>query len=70
MNYLKIILYSFCKSNGMEINMNKSCILFNDLSDNLKRYIAHIFPMNMEPLDNGLKYLGFILKPNNYTKGD
>jgi hypothetical protein len=54
----------------MEINMNKYCILFNDLSDNLKRQIAQIFPMKMEPLDNGVKYLGFILKPNNYTKGD
>jgi len=52
MNYLKIILISFCKSTRMEINMNTSCILFNDFSDNMKRQIAQFFQMMVELLDN------------------
>jgi hypothetical protein len=69
-SYLKTILDLFCKATGMEINMNKSCILANGLSDAFLRRLEQLFPMKIEPLDVGVKYLGFHLKPNNYKKDD
>jgi hypothetical protein len=50
--------------------MNKSCILVNGLCDYLLRRLEQLFPMKIEPLDVGVKYLGFHLKPNYYKKDD
>jgi hypothetical protein len=70
LRYLNIVLDSLCKLTRMELNLNKSYSLYNNPSDNQKRNMAQIFPMRMDPLDIGFKYLGFFLKPNNYKNGD
>jgi len=50
--------------------MKKYCILTNDMSDYFLRRLEKIFPMNIEPMYAGFKYLGFHLKPNEYKKDD
>jgi hypothetical protein len=41
-SYLESILDLCCKSMGIEINMSKSCILINDLSDNFLRRLEKL----------------------------
>ena len=50
----------------MVINMNKSTILINELVENVQFQDKELFPMNLCDLDQGVKYLGFLLKPNGY----
>jgi hypothetical protein len=69
-SYLKSILDLFCKATRLEINMNKYCILTNGLSDDLLRRLEKLFPMKIEPLNVGVKYLGFYLKLNGYKTDD
>jgi hypothetical protein len=70
LSYVKKILDLFCKAMGMEINMDKFGILVNGLSASLQRRIEQLFPMKVDPLDKGFKYLSFYLKPNNYKYAD
>jgi len=50
----------------MEINIDKFGILVNFLSASIQITIDHLFPMKVDLLDKGFKYLGLYLKPNNY----
>jgi hypothetical protein len=68
--YYKHILENFCLATGMEINDNKSLILCNELSPKVEEHILHQYSFHFEPLDNGLKYLGYHLKPNDYRVAD
>jgi hypothetical protein len=54
----------------MEINLHKSCLLVNGLGDSLQRRLTHLFPMILESLAKGVKYLGFHLQPNDYKYVD
>lgn len=54
----------------MEISSDKSIFLHNELSDNVLEHIKGVLPFNMEPLDIGIKYLGYYLKLNNYGRVD
>jgi hypothetical protein len=67
---LKELLDLYCKVACMEINMNKSLMSFNNLIDDIKAQAKIIFPMKTCVLDQGVKYLGFFLKPNDYEYED
>jgi hypothetical protein len=72
MNCIKVILDTYCKATETEVNMNKSCTLFNGLDEVMEGLITQIkmFSMNSGPIDNGVKYLGFHLNPNYYKLVD
>jgi hypothetical protein len=50
----------------MEINDRKSLILCNELFPKVEEHILHQYSFHFEPLDNGLKYFGYHLKPKDY----
>jgi hypothetical protein len=54
----------------MEINCQKSCFLSHNLNDDLLNRVVEIFGILVSPLDQGMKYLGFFLKPNDYRVND
>lgn len=63
---LKKILDSFCRASGLEINFQKSVFLPTSLEDSAFLQIQNLFGISSASLDEGFKYLGFVLKPNNY----
>jgi hypothetical protein len=67
---LRDILSLFSKATGMQINDRKSSLTTFLLSE--EEELAHytFFPFERRALDDGLKYLGFNLKPNDYRKED
>lgn len=62
----KNILSLFCKATGMEPNFGKSTIICVTCLQNEERYASQHFDFVRQELDEGLKYLGFRLKPNGY----
>ena len=50
----------------METSLQKSSFLYHNVSDASLTQIQGLFPFKGYPLDKGIKYLGFILKPNCY----
>ena len=64
------ILALFATATGMEINDGKSTLTTHNMDVEESRHAIHTFPFLRESLDDGLKYLGFLLKPNNYLKKD
>ena len=48
----------------------KSMFLNNGLEGSILDQIKNIFPFEVQDLENGFKYLGHFLKPNNYLKED
>ena len=70
MNTLANILALFSTVTGMEINVGKSMLTTHRMDANEVGHATHCFPFIRVLLDDGLKYLGFSLKPNNYLKKD
>ena len=70
MNTLAAVLALFSSATGMEINERKSTLTTHRLDDAEVGHPMVCFPFLRVPLDDGLKYLGFFLKPNNYLKKD
>jgi len=66
LNYYKIIMDTYCKETMMEVDMRKSCLLFDGVSEVLKILVIYLFPMNFGVLDEGVKYPSFHLKSNDY----
>ena len=64
------ILGLFSSATGMEINVGKSTLMIHGIDEEEIRHATTHFPYNRAMLDEGLKYLGFLLKPNNYLKRD
>ena len=64
------ILGLFSSTTGMEINVGKSSLTTHGMDDVEVRHTTTHFPFNRATLDEGLKYMGFMLKPNNYLKKD
>ena len=64
------ILGLFSTATGMEINVRKSTLTTHGIEDEEVRHAITYSPYNRATLDEGLKYLGFLLKPNNYLKRD
>jgi hypothetical protein len=60
------ILSKFCSTSGMIVNCHKSCFLVQNIDQNLKHSLNTAFNIQIESLDQNMKYLGFLLKPNNY----
>ena len=55
---------------GMVVNTEKSTISCSNLSEQETHGIALRMPYRILDLNEGIKYLGFILKPNSYLKAD
>jgi hypothetical protein len=49
---------------GMRINAQKSSILFSQTTEERTRYYLDLLPFQTHNLEEGLKYLGFHVKPN------
>eukprot|EP00253_Pinus_taeda_P010718 PITA_10718 len=57
------ILHLFSTATGMLVNHHKSTITFARTSVHESQYSQQVFPYSIHPLDRGLKYLGYWLKP-------
>jgi hypothetical protein len=64
------ILQLYCKATGMEVNYLNSAIYFNELGDMDEKQLKVLFPFKNVLFQDGLKYLGFNIKPNGYGKND
>lgn len=62
----KNVLSLFCKATGMVPNYKKSNIMLVSFLQKEKRHALHQFQFTRQEMEAGLKYLGFILKPNDY----
>jgi len=62
------IISDFCGATGMEISLDKSC--FISPLEVMEPSILELFPIVHRRLDEGIRYLGYHLKPNGYTKSD
>jgi len=60
----------FKRATGMLINADKSTLTENMTQVEDLRFMTEALPFKVESLDRGLKYLGFLLKPNKYLKED
>jgi len=67
---LRNVLSLFSKARGMQINDRKSSLSTHLLSEEEDKSPRLIFPFENKSIDDGLKYLGFLLKPNDYRKED
>jgi hypothetical protein len=68
--HLEELLNIFYKSTGMLINKRKSSLYTWRLFEKEKNTISQILSLQVEDLGFGLKYLGFMLKANDYQKND
>eukprot|EP00253_Pinus_taeda_P008313 PITA_08313 len=57
------ILALFSQATGMQVNRAKSTITMTRTSVNEAQHALQAFPFSIHPIDIGLKYLGFWLKP-------
>jgi len=64
------ILGLFTHAMGMEVNRSKSTITLVDTSVNESYSASQVFPYTTQPLDRGLKYLGYWLKPTSQKIAD
>jgi hypothetical protein len=62
----KGILDMYCGAYGMEIKLNKYCMFLSVLENDLERWISQILNLNSTPLEQGVKYIGFYIKPSDY----
>ena len=60
------ILNLFCVETSLEISSNKSLILKNEIYDKVENRLSLIILYKFESLENGFKYLGYFLSPNEY----
>jgi hypothetical protein len=64
------ILSLFRLATGMIINEQKSTISTSELDEEEKEVYRRLFPFTLQDISQGIKYLGFQLKPNSYKKED
>jgi hypothetical protein len=67
---LRNILCLFSKATRMQINDKKLSLSTYLLSEEEEQALRLFFLFERKTLDDGLKYLGFLLKPNDYRKED
>jgi hypothetical protein len=67
---LQSILTSFCLASGMDINYQKSFFLAHNIEPSLEKRIQSTYNTKFINFDEGMKYLGFYLKPNCYKVSD
>lgn len=63
-------LNMFKTTTGMVINLQKLAASFFHIEDTYLRYMTGFFPIQALEISEGIKYLGFFLKPNDYRKSD
>jgi hypothetical protein len=63
---LNSVLELYCRASGMEIKFDKYSIIFHNWSEGELRQVERLVPAPRRRLEEGFKYLGFFLKPNNY----
>jgi hypothetical protein len=61
---LKNNIDCYYKAMGMLINTQKSSMSFFGLDEEEVSLLSHLFPYQQTDLENGIKYLGFMLKCN------
>jgi hypothetical protein len=66
----KEVLELFCKATGMAFNPQKSVFLEAGWDVEGLTLLKALFPFEVNPIDEGFKYLGFYIKPNCYTRAD
>jgi len=64
------ILFNFQKATGLQRNSAKSVIYHNDIYQEEVEWLSALFGMEVQPISDGIKYLGFQLKANGYSKVD
>jgi hypothetical protein len=64
------ILSLFRSSIGMQINIQKSTLTISEMEREEVATYQRLFPYSVQDISEGLKYLGFQLRPNNYRKED
>jgi len=62
----KTILTMFCTTSCMEVNCHKSVFLAQNIGSSLKQRLITEFNIMFINPEEGMKYLGFCLKPNGY----
>jgi len=67
---IKSILDRFQKASGLAINKSKSILFHNDSNEAFISWICQLFGVNSKPISNGIKYLGYRLKPKAFTRDD
>ena len=63
---IKAILILFCSTTGMQCNNHISTMTCHGYTPYEIYYAQQRFPFNLIRFEDGLKYLGFFLKPVNY----
>jgi hypothetical protein len=66
---LRVVLDLYCFASRMEINAGKSSISFREICEE-EYFFSQISHYRQVELERFMNYLGFYLKPNDYTKKD
>lgn len=64
------ILNVLCDATGLRINVNKSYFTRQCDDDNICSFISGLFPFAQYGLEDGIRYLGFSIKPSSYGVSD
>ena len=62
------IIKIYCKSTAMDLNVLISIVSFNGINEEIEQHLKAMFPFDYLEMEEGMKYLSFILKPNRYGK--
>ena len=68
--FLQSLLSCFCKASDLKVSEKKSVLLYSCYETGLKDSLLNLFPYNFGSIEEGFKYLGFIIKPNGYGPKD
>lgn len=64
------ILENFQKATGLRINGVKSSFHHGDVNLEVIEYLTHLFNIQAKSIKEGMKYLGYHLKPIGFSKSD
>jgi len=64
------IFRKFANATGLHMNVHKSIIFHGDCDLEIIAYIKKLFGVEAEMMVNGMKYLGYHIKPCNYMNVD
>lgn len=67
---LKLILDLFCRVSSMVINSAKSILLKYNIDESTLAEISLYFPFTVRDFEEGNRFLGYWIKPNNYRTVD
>jgi hypothetical protein len=67
---LKFILDLFFSTTDMQINVTNSTMLICVIKEDMLLQLDELLPLNHRRIEEGIKYLGFKLKPRSYSLDD